>query len=779
MKRPPVLLFIACVLGELAAMKNLLIAVILAILIIICFFVLRKIKIINPYIKRYKGLIYGFMLMYLLAVCAVGINNHKSVTDKKLEANVDKKVEIIAKINSIEEKEEFAVLGLNKVLAYISLEDAAKLKIGYKVVLSGTLSKPSKASNEGGFDAYSYYKSKHIDYILKVKNIKIKEEKPDFLKHQLYVLRKNLRTQVLELYDENSAGIISAALLGDKQNLNEDIYDMYRKSGIAHLLAISGLHISILGLSLYKLLRERLKLSFVSSALTVSVFIYLYSIFTGSSVSVIRAAGMLVLFCIAQVLGRTYDLCSAACLVAVINLLYSPYTLYQGAFQLSYMAVFSIGFVASKIIKKYKIKAFLVQSFLVSSIVSIYTLPIILHYFYSFSPYSIFLNMLVIPLMSFIIYFAVLTLLFAKIIIPLSMLFAKLSSFILEVYLFLIRIFEKFPAYNLLMGRASIWQLILYYVIISLCFFVLIYAKDCNKYKVAGKCPAKYIKIGMYLTCCFLSVFILQKVRPKDSIIKFIDVGQGDGIYISTGGKRILIDAGSTSNKKAGEYVLQPFLQSQRIGELDYVFLTHADVDHTNALVYLIKENIVKVKTIYLPILALNDESYDYIIEPARQKGININYITKGDIIYIDKNISFTCISPSKENNTDDSNEKSIMLIYKENNFRAVFTGDAGKWSEELLLKDKAVVNMLRNATLLKVGHHGSFTASSEEFINCVLPKYAILSYAKNNRYKHPHRETVYRLEKHNIKTYHTAISGQIDFRIKGNKLYISEYLQN
>ena len=180
-----------------------------------------------------------------------------------------------------------------------------------------------------------------------------------------------------------------------------------------------------------------------------------------------------------------------------------------------------------------------------------------------------------------------------------------------------------------------------------------------------------------------------------------------------------------------------------------------------------------------MPILALNDESYNYITEPAVQKKIAVKYIGKGDIINIDENISLTCISPSRENATDDSNEKSIMLIYKEDNFKAVFTGDAGRWSEEFLLKDEGVMTMLKNSTLLKVGHHGSFTASSEEFIDCVLPKYAVLSYAKNNRYNHPHRETVYRLEKHNIKSYHTAVSGQINFKIKNNKLYISEYLQN
>ena len=355
MKRPLVLFFAACVLGESAAMKSLLMAVILVVFITISFVILSKTKVISSYIKKYKGLIYTAILMYFLAVCAVGIDSYKSALDKELEANVDKKIEIIAIINSIEEKEEFVVLGLDKIVAYVPLEEAGKIKIGYKVALSGTLSKPQRASNEGGFDAYSYYKSKHINYILKVKNIEIKEKSTNVFKEYLYTIKKVLRKRVLDLYDEDCAGIISAALLGDKQDLSEDIYDMYRKSGIAHLLAISGLHISILGLSLYKLLRERLKLSFISSALTVSTFVYLYSIFTGSSISVIRAAGMLVLFCIAQVLGRTYDLCSAACILGIVNLLYSPYTLYQGAFQLSYMAVFSIGLVAAKSIKRYKI----------------------------------------------------------------------------------------------------------------------------------------------------------------------------------------------------------------------------------------------------------------------------------------------------------------------------------------------------------------------------------------------------------------------------------------
>lgn len=780
MNRPPVLFFIVCVLGELAAMNNFPMAVVSATALIIGFVLLGKARATASFIKKNKNLICGLILMYIAAVCAVSLDEHRSALDKKLEANIDKKVEILATIDSIEEKEEFVVLTLNNMLAYVPLEDAKELKAGYKVLLSATLSKPQRASNEGGFDAYSYYRSKHIDHILKVKHVEIKESKVDLFKHYIYTIRKFLRQRVLELYDEDSAGIISAALLGDKQDLSEDIYDMYRKSGIAHLLAISGLHISILGLGLYKLLREKLKLSFVFSATGVSAFVYLYGIFTGSSISVIRAAGMLVLFCIAQVIGRTYDLCSAAALLAVINLLYSPYTLYQGGFWLSYTAVFSIGFVAAKIIKKYKIKSFIISSFFVSCIVSIYTLPIILYFFYSFSPYSILLNLFAIPLMGFVLYFALAALLFCGILTPVSSIFVKSSSFILEFYLFLIKFFERLPGYNLLMGRASVWQLILYYVIINICFAVLIIcSRDKKSDGKVIKSKLIYLRPTLYLICCFLSLFILQRIRPADTVIKFIDVGQGDGIYISAGGKDILIDAGSTSNKKVGKYVLQPFLESQAVGNLDHVFLTHADVDHTNALIYLIKEDIVKVKNIYLPVLALDDEAYDYITEPAKQKGININYIGKGDIINIDKHISLTCISPSKDHTTDDSNEKSIILIYNENIFKAVFTGDAGKWSEEILLKDKDVADMLRNATLLKVGHHGSFTASSEEFIDCVLPRYAVLSYAKNNRYHHPHRETVYRLEAHNIKSYHTAVSGQVDFRIKKNKLYIREYLKN
>ena len=130
MKRPPVLFFAACVLGELAAMKSLLMAVILAVFITISFIILSKTKIISSYIKKYKGLICTAILMYFFAVCAVCIDSYKSALDKELEANVDKKIEIIAIIYSIEEKEEFVVLGLDNIVAYVPLEEAGKIKIG-------------------------------------------------------------------------------------------------------------------------------------------------------------------------------------------------------------------------------------------------------------------------------------------------------------------------------------------------------------------------------------------------------------------------------------------------------------------------------------------------------------------------------------------------------------------------------------------------------------------------------------------------------------------------
>lgn len=297
--------------------------------------------------------------------------------------------------------------------------------------------------------------------------------------------------------------------------------------------------------------------------------------------------------------------------------------------------------------------------------------------------------------------------------------------------------------------------------------------------------------------------FILAAVPRTDTEITFMDVGQGDGIYLnipgqmndSTHGEKktfnmfarsnILIDSGSSSNKKLGEYVTVNFLKSKAVNKLDAVFVSHADADHTNAIIYLLTEPDIKIKVLYLPCLAEGDENYNELREAAKASGTDVRYLSAGGVIEIKGGIlnlgkkskikaRFTCVAPSPDDTTSDINDQSLVLVYDEGNFRALFMGDASKEVERRVTEKYAI----KDITLLKCGHHGSNTSTSEELLDEAKPHIAILSYGEGNRYGHPHQETIDLLEERGICSYHTAEGGAISVYTNGKKMRVKTFVK-
>ena len=304
-----------------------------------------------------------------------------------------------------------------------------------------------------------------------------------------------------------------------------------------------------------------------------------------------------------------------------------------------------------------------------------------------------------------------------------------------------------------------------------------------------------------YLLLLLVCGFILAAVPRTNTEITFMDVGQGDGIYLNIPGQmndsvrgrkkifdifarsNILIDSGSSSNKKLGEYVTVNFLKSKAVGKLEAVFVSHADTDHTNAIIYLLSESDIKVKTLYLPCLAEDDDNYDELRDAARASGTTVRYLMEGDVVEIKTGfmgtkinsktkVRFTCVAPSPDDTTSDINDQSLVLVYDEGNFRALFMGDASKEVERRVTEKYAI----KDVTLLKCGHHGSNTSTSEELLDEAKPHIAILSYGEGNRYGHPHQETLDLLEERGISLYHTAEGGAISVYTNGKKIKVDEF---
>ncbi len=265
--------------------------------------------------------------------------------------------------------------------------------------------------------------------------------------------------------------------------------------------------------------------------------------------------------------------------------------------------------------------------------------------------------------------------------------------------------------------------------------------------------------------------------NTKNLEITFLDVGQGDSIFIKNGkGMTVLIDGGSTDEKSVGKYRIIPFLKSKGVGTLDYIVVTHADSDHMNGIVELLekrKESGIKINHLVLPKTTLIEENYEKLVNLAEENKISILYIKAGDK-FKEGSFEMTCLHPTMDFSPDNTNSYSVVLQLEYGKFKALFTGDLEKNGEDLLLES----GKLEDIFLLKVAHHGSKYSTKEEFLNIVNPELAIISSGKDNSYGHPHKELLERLENVGSKIMSTTEYGGITVKIEEGKVEVDGYVR-
>ena len=386
------------------------------------------------------------------------------------------------------------------------------------------------------------------------------------------------------------------------------------------------------------------------------------------------------------------------------------------------------------LIKKYK--SFIGSSFIVALIAFLSSLPIVLNNFYEFNLLSIILNILYVPFVSFILF-------------PLSLIcfilpfFDKLLFILTNVLESSSIIFSNIKTLTFIIGKPSIMLIMLYYISITILLINI-----------------KYIYLLPILI--IINKISYYTITPT---IEFIDVGQGDSILIRLNNdKDILIDTGGIlkyeSNFKfvnefsIGNDVLVPYLKSIGIDDIDYLFITHGDMDHIGGSYDLV--NKIDVKNIYL------NGSINELEE--RLLLYNPIYLKEKDTLTIG-NAIIRVLNPYKETNENDS---SIVLYIEINGYKTLLMGDASKVVEEYIIN-----NYDLDIDILKLGHHGSKTSTSDIFIKNINLKYGIISVGENNRFKHPNKEVLDILNKYNVNIYRTDECGSIRFKLK-DKLLIN-----
>lgn len=626
------------------------------------------------------------------------------------------------------------------------LQQNVNVPLGSFVIVQGTWKCYAQATNPGEFDAAVYYGIENICGRIIGAQVSHAGQNHWKIREALFQLKALFIKRLIAGFGQEDGGILIKMLLGDGSFLDNEIKTLYQSNGIVHVLSISGLHISMLGMGLYNLLR-RCGVGIYISALAGGVFILLYGAMIGFGLSATRAIGMYLIHMLAIIWGRSYDMLTAMGAILFTMVLENPRVLSHSGFLLSFGSVCALGLLFPKL-QEY-ISHF--SSLMVSLSVTIFTLPIQLYYFYKVPLYSAFLNLLILPFLSVVMIIGIVVMT-----LPFLHKVSVIGSWILNWYELLCILFEKLPIHTLQVGCPRGWKIGLYYM--GLMLFI------CYKPEKKNKWPL--------LVPALLVIFLCLQPAPKLKIV-VMDVGQGDGILLQTQDVSILVDGGSSSKSDVGKYQLAPCLSYYGVDYLDAVIITHPDIDHMNGLEGLLENGYEnRIGKIILPAIALDARAEEFadIYELSNTYEIPVSFMGAGDEIVLD-DIGMKCLHPARGTKLDESNAYSQVYYLTYGEFSMLLTGDVEGEGEEMLVEELKRQS-IRDITVLKVAHHGSKYSTGEAFLEIVNPKVALVSCGENNSYGHPHEETLERLRDVGCEILTTPQYGAISFEIE-NKMKI------
>lgn len=606
-------------------------------------------------------------------------------------------------------------------------------------------------SNPGEFNSQQYYYSLKIHYKMYAEIITLLEKNKNPIYSMSDKAGNKLRDTLYKLTDDKSASVFSAMLLGDKDELDSEISDLFSTCGIGHILAISGLHISLIGMGFYKLLRK-MGLGYVGGMLIAGSMIIFYGSITGNGISTIRAIIMFLLAVYANVAGRTYDLISATALAATIMLIDSPLLIYNSGFLLSFMAIVGIGVVNPALCKIIPSENKIIRSIVSGFSIQLVTLPVIMYSYYEIPVYSILINLIVIPLMTYVMVSA----LSAGII---GIWFPLIGKFCIGPGVYILRLYEqlcklclKLPGAVWICGKPDSWQIVAFYIVLGISVWFMHHRKQIR-----------------YAFGMAVSIVIIVLRFNYSFELTFIDVGQGDGIFIRSGNYNILVDCGSSDNKSLYEYTLEPFLMSEGVAVIDYVFVTHPDSDHISGIKDLLRSDKIQVKTLILPSVQTEDEAYVELCNIAEEAGAEVGTIHRGIRMKIGVT-DFTCLHPENESTITDRNDYSTVLLAEYEDFEVLLTGDISSGQEELIA---GLIEKNVDIDILKASHHGSGFSSSLIFLQKFNPETIVISCGKDNEYGHPAKEALERMEQIGAYIQCTYEEGAIIYKRGGIRVFL------
>ncbi|MBR2045795.1 MAG: ComEC/Rec2 family competence protein [Agathobacter sp.] len=657
----------------------------------------------------------------------------------------------------------------NKVMVYVSSD---QFRVGQIYQFKGQLHFFEGARNEGSFDSALFYQSQKIDFFLYEESSILLDSNENVLRDGILSLKLNMEQVYKKCMSEAAAGFYMGMMLGDKSLLSEETKDLFAIGGISHILAISGLHMSIIGRGFYSQLRKH-RVGFLAAGILSSILVLAYCYMVGSGVSAIRAVGMMLLFFLSQYIGRSYDMLNALGVVVIYLLWDNPFLIEYSGFQFSVAALIGVGFVG-----KYM---------WMSLGITLTTLPIVACCYYEVPLYSSFVNAIILPMVNPIFVLALFGGVIGSLLPFIGWLLLIPCSWLFYFYEFVCEFVARLPFGNVITGAPKLELVVGYYLILFLGVMLLKRVKkdevvaeeesdkaSTDSFKKGKLRIDKKVFISALLTIICFTIIVLP--RSSKSEIIFLDVGQGDGIYISSeDGTTCFIDGGSSDVKQVGTYRILPFLKAHGVRQIDYWFVSHADMDHISGLLEVMEEGY-EIEHLVISDKMPEEENRERLLSVAKTCELDVILMSVGDSI-VSKQLVVRCLYPWLEGT--DKNELSMVLQVEFFNeraeclFRGLFSADISSDAERKLLEK----DVLKDVDLYKAAHHGSKYSNSQVLLDVIQPEICVISCGEDNVYGHPHIEVVNQFAEISCLIYTTADLGQISISFGAENDCVLDYM--
>lgn len=644
--------------------------------------------------------------------------------------------------------------------SHLDLKNHSSFKQGAHCTVKGKLKPPSPARNPGQFDFQTYLFEQGISRQIIISSQHDMHCTGTSFFHNIYLSRTKLIDHINTTFSRYTSAWLNGLVFGDDSGIKEDVSDLFKRWSLSHILAISGLHVGLAVGILYFLFVKLNMLTKEKTQWLIICFLPFYTYLAGGEPSVQRASGMVLLLAILNKIKIRFSVTDALSIVFLLLIIFDKFIVYHVGFQLSFAVTFGLMLSGSWINKS---ESRLLQLLQISFISQLMILPLQLAYFSTFQPLSILLNVIVVPYFSLFVIpfmFFLLFLSFLPTIVTDS--FDLLFVHIHRTFIVVLEKFDIYADFPFIIGDITITFAVFYYVLL---FSLMRYIQrmDVNKAFAYGCCLS-------LLICCMA---IRPYLSPVGSVT-MLDMGQGDAYVIELPYRKgvIFMDAGANfsfedfqADEKVYEYIIKPYLYSKGISKVDAAFLSHEDIDHMGSVPYMIKD--IGVDEVII------SDYYELEEQTASQwetYGTHIKRLSHKDGINVGGQ-RFEAVAPGE--NMNSPNENSLVLFSKIGGQRWLFTGDAGVQAEKEIMNSHSGLV----ADILKVGHHGSDTSTSEDFIKHLQPDYALISVGENNSYGHPSKKVLETLEKENVQIFRTDQHGAVQFRFKKGEGTFVKYL--